>query len=703
MLFAASHVLAQIHAQTPYLWPIKDAKAGENILYFPQDLVDNELNSELLIVSAPEGSIVVAPSDGIFGGYSMTYKPLLQTLYSYGHLDGSKSIDERKAELIASGNLDKSLDPKYITGMATVRTSDGNAIHITGLSGDQKFKPGQQIKRGTPIGRVAHGYFKIAEPSILIEADKNGRKADPMTPFGLKTTYKPFVDPKPVTSLTKEQAVEDFTIYIDALKECFTGLYNVVSPEELDEYVETAIAKINSRRGNIPYGEFRAIIEETVAKVHDSHIHLYPPEWKIGGNSSYMPAIWFGFFSDTLRLSNATEQFKDLIGRQIVSVNNIPADSIKRIIGSKIDGYDARTESFKQYMLAIPAGMIRYFREPYLNTRRDMKIRFADEDEINIPGIQRAEWISNHWKFMTINNDYPGNFQTKMLNDRTAYLGLKSFWLSQVETEKIAAFIDSIAAVPNLVIDMRNNIGGDGAVLGKLYSYIAGDPMTLHGFSKVNSNTKYKVFKYATNYPHDTEMFSDYRPEEGKDGFYQRSEAGSVVRADSLVNYKGRIYMLTNAKSVSAATLLPAMLVRNHRGVTVGRETASAYHFMNAVKFVDIQLPASLIKIRLPLVETHFDNVVNERVPYGRGVIPDYPVELSMEELFSGNDVILDYTLGLIERGEYFRSGDPFAKPESEKKSSLPVLMKISIAAMLIATSVAACGYVSKKRRILKK
>lgn len=218
------------------MWPVERAKAGDNILYSPQDLIDNELNTEWLVVSAPEGAVVVAPCDGIFSGFGMNYRPGLAMSYSWGGIDGSKSIDERKAELIASGDLDRSLDPKYVTGTASIQAADGNSIHITGLSSDIKLKPGQPIKRGTPIGRVAYSYFKITEPSIVIEISNKGLKADPMTPFGLKTTYKPWGLPKPVVSLTKEQAVEDFTIYIDALKECFTGLYNVLSPQELDEY-----------------------------------------------------------------------------------------------------------------------------------------------------------------------------------------------------------------------------------------------------------------------------------------------------------------------------------------------------------------------------------------------------------------------------------------------------------------------------------
>jgi C-terminal processing protease CtpA/Prc len=254
-------------------------------------------------------------------------------------------------------------------------------------------------------------------------------------------------------------------------------------------------------------------------------------------------------------------------------------------------------------------------------------------------------------------NRHPGGFETKMLTGSTAYLGLGTFGLNQVQVETIGAFLDSIstAKVPNLVIDVRNNGGGHDWVINRLYSYIAGEPMTLHGFSRAGSNTTYRTFAYSINQIPDAQIFSDYRPEEGREGFYQRSGSGNVVQADSLINYKGRIYMLTNENSVSAATIFPALLVRNHRGVTVGRETRGAYHFMNAVKFVEVRLPSSQIVVRLPIIETHFDDVVNERVPYGRGVMPDYPVALSIEELISDGDTMLDYTLGLIERGEYFR------------------------------------------------
>ena len=129
--------------------------------------------------------------------------------------------------------------------------------------------------------------------------------------------------------------------------------------------------------------------------------------------------------------------------------------------------------------------------------------------------------------------------------------------------------------------------------------------------------------------------------------------------------------MLTNENSCSAATLFPALLVRNHRGVIVGRETRTAYHYMNALKFADIRLPNTTLTITIPLVYCRFDSVVNDRVPYGRGVLPDYPVPLTIDELSGKNgDAILNHTLQLIEEGKYLSPENPFAAEEPSKGSA---------------------------------
>lgn len=645
------HASAQTPAQTPYLWPIKDAKAGEGIIYAPQSYIDKELNSSSLYITAREGSVVVSPADGTITNHSMIYIPRLSVSNAW-KMSERQSFDARKADIIANGEYDETIDPRYIVGDLTIRAADGATITISGLSGDEIFKTGQRIERGTPIGRVARVYHKIEEPAI----DVSIAKGDPMTPFGLKTTYVAPEAIKPVVSLTKEQAAEDFTVYIDALKECFMGLYNVITPEELEEYVGRTLVGIRSHEGDISYKDFRGIITSSTVKIHDNHIAVMPAKWRLeSSNIKAAPGIAFGFFSDTLRVSNASERLDHLMGRRIASVNGIPADSIRQVILSTVGDYDASTESFKQYRLATIRGFIEFIdpAKGYVNPEMDLKVTFADGEQMDIPGTERMEWIHLGDKFPTL-NQYRAGFEAKMLNDSTAYLGIATFGLNEVQIGEIGAFIASIskAGVPNIIIDVRNNGGGHGDVTYRLFSYIAGEPMTLQQYNLVGSNSTYKTFAHALNRPPEDEPFPEYKPETGKAGYYQRSE--NIVKPDPQINYKGRIYMLTNENSASAATMFPALFVRNGRGVTVGRETRCAYHFMNAMKSVNVRLPWSQIEVWLPLVEAHFDSVITERTPYGRGVMPDYPVPLSLEEILSEGDTMLEYTLGLIKRGSYF-------------------------------------------------
>ena len=56
------------------------------------------------------------------------------------------------------------------------------------------------------------------------------------------------------------------------------------------------------------------------------------------------------------------------------------------------------------------------------------------------------------------------------------------------------------------------------------------------------------------------------------------------------------------------------------------------------------------------------------RTPSGRGLLPDYEVPLTYEELFTAeNDPVLDKALELIAEGEYM-GDNPFAVIEHDRK-----------------------------------
>ena len=629
-----------------YLWPIDGAKTGDNIISAPQSYIGNELNFDNLFIGAPEGTTVLSPVDGTITHISVGYRRSLNNTVSCSPCY-EKNFEE--SLLKNSSKFDIPGGSKFFNGFLGIRSKDGKMIWFCGLSGSETFKTGQTVKRGEPIGTVSYSYFKIDEPSIILSISIGRKPSDPMTPFGVKSTFVPVRENiKPILSLTGKQAKEDFMIYINILKEAYPGLYDVVTEVELDEYIKQTTDMIESKRENLKFTEFYEIMKAATAKIHDSHIYLLPLVWKTENKPSmHKRSIEFGLINDTLVCTNATVKNRQIINRQIKLVNGMSADSIKRIVASTVSVYDAKVESYIDYHLALASF--------FSGLDNDLNVEFTDGEAVYFEAVDKETTFDYSLNSFHKINKHQDSYRTRFLNDSTAYIGLSNFSLTQVQVEKIANFINnvSIYGTPNLIIDLRNNGGGHDWVVEKLYSYIAGDSLIINSYSRVNRRSGYKSFKYSLNRTTDDDSFSYYVAEEGKEGFYNRSENVKTIVADSLINYKGNVYVMINEISASAAAIFAAMLVRNHRGTVVGRETRTAFHFMNALKFADIRLPNSMIRINMPLVQNVFDTVVNERTPYGRGVLPDYPVPITIDELsFKNGDAILNYTLKLIEDRE---------------------------------------------------
>ena len=73
------------------------------------------------------------------------------------------------------------------------------------------------------------------------------------------------------------------------------------------------------------------------------------------------------------------------------------------------------------------------------------------------------------------------------------------------------------------------------------------------------------------------------------------------------------------------------------------------------------------------MIKVVFDTVVNERFPYGRGVLPDYCVNFTPEELsYAHGDSILNYTQQLIRDGKYIYYVEPEPETPSVEEDARP-------------------------------
>ena len=691
------------------LWPVKGKAAGEDIIYRPQEYIGGELNFSCLYIGTAFGDTIVAPADGTLISYGIQIKTSMTTMSTVGCRAESPTFDAFLEDARKPENS-YPIPRKYVTGCVSIRLDDGSKIFISGLEGDREYKTGMKIRRGEYLGTAGYAYKEIEESHIeLSVSTRKSTASDPMAPFGLKST---FIAPGKLVipeTLTQEKALEDFDILLGSIKELFPSVYDVVTPGQLATFDSTMTARIGSS-DEISYQDFYDMAWETVAFIHDSHLNMLTPDPRFESYTSfYVPHIMFGKFGDSLTVTYVQDGYEDKIGKRIVSVDGIPADSYIQSIKKHIIGYDTENESRMNFNMASNWNLMYGHRifEP-----RTTVLEFSDGEKLT------DEWILNtkvrkitppmtkegvrYYEKREKYKDTPYVFEA--LNDSTAYFGLSTFVLDETQTEAVADSLGKYFSYPYMIIDLRDNSGGHVEIERKMLTWFLNEPSReTESYSYVNKAGGFKYLKYSMNY--DTSgtaiIFPDAVKDENGDGYFVTGETtGDRIMPDSLLNYKGKLYVLTDETSISAASAFPATLVRNHRAVTVGRETASGYHFMTALKFAQIRLPNSYIMINVPLVKEVFDTAVTPRTPAGRGLMPDYPVPLSYEEIYTaGNDIVLDEALRLISEGKYLGE-DHFAFLDEKDGTRIwPYIVICGLAAAAIIAIILAARHGRNSRR----
>jgi len=641
--------LAALPVAAQWQWPIKCGKTGEGVVCRPQDRIDKELNFGDLFIAAPEGTEVVSPADGTITNLSIDALATLTQMVTYGNDGGTFDKSRTKVE-----KTEKTPIPmKYVNGSLTLRLTDGRKIHIGGLRGDLPLKTGQRISKGQTLGTVAYAYRHIGQPHISLSvSSKDGKADDPMTQFGLKTTFKKATPVTIPQTLTVKQANEDFDFLIAAMKECYPSFSDIITPEQCEQFVSQSKEKL---KAPISYKKFYQIVRSafTTQFLHDSHAWLDTKNPTASGNY-YLPHVLIGGIDGKIIVTQAQLGYEKYLGKEIISVNGIAAKDLIERTRQNIVGYDGNNES------AVTKGLLAGWNTFFQNnlTAQTAVMKFADGTMLRdqwvpvrqVKGVKPAFGKSAYGRRVAANRQ--SQFSFRLLSDSIALLTLGDFQLDQVQMETIADSLARHLSIPHLIIDIRQNPGGDVKVCNQLLSWFIDRPTTATThYDKVNSNSVYQSFVHCTNYSPDDKPFEDYVAREGQEGYYNPSTIDAVVHPDSALHYGGRLYVLIDETSQSAATDFPAQLVRCGRAKTIGRETGTGYHYMTAVKFAHLSLPNSHIEFTLPLVKSVLDDSASDRFPAQRGLLPDVEVPLTYEELYtSESDPILDKTLNIITR-----------------------------------------------------
>lgn len=687
-------------AQT-WTWPMAGHKAGENIICAPNSHIEKEYNCCDLFIGGNEGDIVVSPVDGVIKTVSILYWQRFGLQEAINH-DNSQTWKENIARI----HLQANYDAHFLSGNITIVIADGRNISIAGLNGDYKFKVGQTVKAGDTLGTLAYSYKGIPKPSLVIAVSLPNHVADdPLSPFGVASRFHLDIeerdDPMPADKMR-----EDLTVLEKAVLELYPSLNERMSDKAFHDSMEVL-------RQSVTQPTHMALVDPLLRfthLLHDSHVALLPDRLKKKMFDAYGPVFFYTWCDDTMRVLMAGKGFEKYRGRIVKSIDGMEARDYARQTHQYQNLYDLNVQS----MLEEDNVMLS-FRYPLLNkdatATSKSHVVFDDGEEVDIPFRRipvefHSEGTPSYrirdWYYINVMNDeMDSSYVTRQLDDSTAYLSIRTFTILDEDLEHLKQWIGACKA-PNMIIDLRNNSGGDSDKMNKILACFAQQPLNRQRGSHlyVKKKSGFETLEYSENHTNNDTLFTEYIQVDGKQGYYcfDQDKTCSCIMPDSSHQYTGRVYVLTNGKSLSCATVFPAVLVRNRRGVSVGRETGSAYHFINAFELAQIILPNTRRTVSIPMVKVVFDTTVCERTPWGRGLLPDYELPLTYNEVIMGadgeTDVMLEYALQLIADGKYLSDEDPFAEIDAPRKAShwwIWLLGAVGVIAIIATGTLRAC------------
>jgi hypothetical protein len=665
------------------IWPITNENSGQNILNQPQDYIGEELNYNNLFIGGKEGIFVISPCAGVISSYRYTYPCSLnyvnilncnfQTSMSLAEFD---SQFRTKAAKQLNNVESQEVDPKYISLSVCITTEKKGKYWISGLRPHKILKTGYKINQGDTIGTMGYAYQKIASPCINFSRSIHSKPADPMSIFDLSSSFITHKVDK-IDYLThkfsKEKITHDFRIFKDALEEAHPGLYDYTSKSKMDKLFAKVLSQINKP---LTSEEFKRLLLPVLQAIKDSHTFLHPKKYRVTDGS--VPPVSFGLLDSTVLIYQATTKYKQFIGKKIVSFNNEPINKIIPLIESGIYGTGGYIQTQRKRKL-IQNFVSLYSKYFSMKSRDQLHLKFADKTSQTFTYAK----INQNTFLPKWNNFAPENkrIEIKQLNPGTYILDINTFELLEKNLEDINQLIveSNTKPIKNLIIDLRDNLGGSPEALEHIFSLLADKPFRRQILSKVNKKGTYGMFANCYNHTKESKnMYPEYEKIEGKKGFYLLSSYFPEYQPNDSIHFGGKIKVLINEYSCSASTVFAALIRKYKRGIIIGRETGSTYYQLNATNFARVNLNNSGLELRIPLVKSIFDEKGNSDIPWGRGVIPDYNINISLEEFLENKDKALDFALSLIKKE------DVVIKEKKQKKYILLFGLPLFLIAVLL-------------------
>lgn len=351
-------------------------------------------------------------------------------------------------------------------------------------------------------------------------------------------------------------------------------------------------------------------------------------------NVTFFPFEIYTAESRLFVVMNFSDEISITPGTEILSINGNSSDSIINFLMLRLvrDGYNEAyprwilNNYFRSYFgfsfgfpdsfhvqLRSPDGLISFRTLPSithstLNTRKADRYPAMASRAANEKGISYFYDPASHTTYLKILN-----WHNDILKKQYHQHFIKEIKLFAKELERTNS--------SNLVIDIRDNQGGNGENGIQLLRYLLDHP-----FSYFSSIKKRKGFQNDTARLVNSlkKLTRTWRP--------------------AKFNYKGKVFVLTNGGSFSNSGVFASLIQEHKRGLIIGTESGGNNVILCGGENYYI-LPNSRIHV---FKATHQMIIATGKTNTGRGVIPDIVIYPTLEDQVLNKDRIMEQVHRLI-------------------------------------------------------
>lgn len=428
-------------------------------------------------------------------------------------------------------------------------------------------------------------------------------------------------------SLTAEAINADVDYFYQALQAAHPDLYRYLPRQEFD----AAIESIKARASELTLRQFYNELNWLSAQVGCGHLLISYPTGieKYLGKYVFYPPLHLVLRDSHLVVKKTLLPTYNFDDARVTAINGIPVDTLLKKISLYVthDGYNKASNVWM-----LEQG---WFNELYLRFLTD-----SNTYHYTLQTLTDSGWAQQHvaldgfdYKRMKLPRKKPAKpkpqLQLKFDEDTySAILTLKSFDPVAIKRgkQKFHKFLREsfwLIAQENpeqIVIDLRNNEGGNSFYPEALISFLSKEPFRLYRKMEIRYafNSNYPLVKIKGKRAY-KKMDKHGMP--SANGNKQMPQFTGRFAPGFPMAYTGNIYVLVNGGTYSAASELACYLKDRMGATVVGTETGGSCDPVTAGMYGKATLPNTGIVVNIPLIT--FEKDLKAAPQPGRGLSPD--------------------------------------------------------------------------------